>query len=403
VELRPTCPKCHTPMMKGARTPGGKVRWTCRKGGKYCYSTTTGAQVLSKLEAAAPMPEAPKIDVVQEHALFRKVRRLEAENKELIARAALESGRAEAFSVADDVKLDPPEWLIHLASNKTNHGTITTFLSDTHFDEVVNPAEVNEVNAYNRDIATLRLRKFFDNSIMLVRDYIAGVKIDGLVLQLGGDMVSGNIHEELERTNDAPILDTCVYWAEQIAAGMEQQLKFFSNIFVPCVTGNHGRMRKRPQYKTRARDNFDWLIYKMLEKHFRGESRITFMIPDGPSARFNVYDKRHHLVHGDEFSGGNGIGGIAVPILRGDALKQKTEVAVGTPYDFMSIGHWHTRCTLGGGSVRINGTTKGYDEFTQGNRLGYQEPQQSLWMNTPERGITVDMPIFVRDKNEKWG
>ena len=179
------------------------------------------------------------VDIYEEHALQKRVKALEARNKELTDAIVSEAEQSKLIDVLASTSLEPPEWLIHSSKGKTHHATITAFLSDTHFDERVTASEMNGVNSYNRKVAELRLRKFFDTSVKLTRDYIAGVKIDGLVLPLGGDMVTGNIHEELERTNDAPILDTCLHWAEQIAAGIEMQLKFFPKIFVPCVEELH--------------------------------------------------------------------------------------------------------------------------------------------------------------------
>jgi hypothetical protein len=343
--------------------------------------------------------EAVKLDIVGEHALQKRLRAVELRNKELSEALVSQAEQGQLVDILRNSNLNPPEWLTHAPKGKTHHATITAFLSDTHFDEVVTAAEMNGVNSYNRKIAELRLRKFFDTSIKLTRDYIAGVKIDGLVLPLGGDMVTGNIHEELERTNDAPILDTCLFWSEQIAAGIEQQLRFFPKIFVPCVVGNHGRLRKKPQHKTVARDNYDWLIYQMVAKHFRTNDRVSFSIPDGPDCYYNVYDTRNLLTHGNQFSGGNGIGGIAVPIMRGDAKKQKSATAIGRPYDVMQIGHWHQRKDLG--SVLINGTLKGHDEYALFHNFDFEQPQQSLWVTTPERGKTFSAPIFVRTDEEQ--
>lgn len=345
--------------------------------------------------------ETQSIGILEEHTLQKRIKALEAKNKELVDTVVMGDEYRKMLDTIADTQLAPPEWLVHKPSGKTHHATITTFLSDTHFDERVRASEMNGVNAYNRNIAEIRLRRFFTASIKLTRDYIAGVKIDGLVLPLGGDMVTGNIHEELERTNDAPILDTCLHWAEQIAAGIEMQLnsKLFPKVFIPCVTGNHGRIRSKPQYKNRARDNYDWLIYQILAKHFRNDSRVSFMIPDGPDCYYDVYTTRNLLTHGDQFSGGNGIGGIAVPIMRGDAKKQKASTAVGRSYDIMQIGHWHQRKDLG--SVLINGSLKGYDEYALGHSFDFELPQQSLWVTTPERGKTISAPIYVMSQEEK--
>lgn len=339
------------------------------------------------------------LNVFEEHGLQRRVKALESRNKELVEELVAQQEQGETLKLIDATSIDPPEWTLHAPKGKTHHAIVTAFLSDPHFDEVVTAAEMNGVNSYNRKIAELRLRKFFDSTIKLTRNYIAGVKIDGLVLPMGGDMVTGNIHEELERTNDAPVIDTCLHWAEQLAAGIELQLKFFPKIFIPCVVGNHGRLHKKPQHKTSVRNNFDWLIYKIVEKHFRGNDRVSFQILDSLDCPYNVYSTRYLMQHGNQFHGGNGIGGIAVPIMRGDAKKQKSMAALNRSYDILHIGHWHQRKDLG--SVLINGSLKGYDEYASFHGFDFELPQQSLWVTTPERGKTFSAPIFVMTEEEK--
>ena len=46
----------------------------------------------------------------------------------------------------------PPSWLRPKKQGKET-GIVCAVLSDTHFDEVVNPDEIQGRNAYNRDIA----------------------------------------------------------------------------------------------------------------------------------------------------------------------------------------------------------------------------------------------------------
>jgi hypothetical protein len=141
------------------------------------------------------------------------------------------------------------------------------------------------------------------------------------------------------------------------------------------------------------------LIYKIVEKHFRGNDRVSFQILDSLDCPYTVYSTRYLMQHGNQFTGGNGIGGIAVPIMRGDAKKQKMMAVLNRSYDVLHIGHWHQRKDLG--SVLINGSTKGYDEYAAFHGFDFEQPQQSLWVTTPERGRTFSAPIFVYTEEER--
>lgn len=339
------------------------------------------------------------LDTVEEHRLKRELKEAKAQIKILTERAS-ESEEAISF-LTELSKRQPekPKWMLPPKGAKQECAIAHAMLSDTHFDEVVNPAEISGVNAYNREIATSRLQRFFRNTMRLSKNYINGIKIDGLVAPMGGDMVSGNIHEELARSNAAEIMDTCLFWSQQIILGYEQLLTVFSEVHVPCVVGNHGRNTKKWRNKGAVQDNFDYLIYSMVARHFAGQDGITFDIPLDTGVRWEAYSKRLMMVHGNEFRGGSGVGGISVPIMRGNYKKQQNMQAVGMSYDYLLIGHFHQFMDLG--HVLINGSLKGYDEYCRSNNFGYESPRQMFFLVDPKWGKTISAPIHVQSDSEK--
>lgn len=285
-----------------------------------------------------------------------------------------------------------PEWLKGANRQQSTHGTGMLFLSDNHLDEVVNPNEIGGCNAYNREIARRRMQNTFRNAISLLKGYMARPKYDGIVCALGGDLVSGNIHDELVETNAAPINETLIFAEEVLLEGIAALADEFGKVHVPCVTGNHGRMHKKPRAKQRAIHNYEWAVYQRLARYFKTDSRITFDIPEGPDAMFSVYERRFCLTHGDQFKGGGGIGGIMVPILRGISKKQMRQQATGDTFDVAMMGHWHQYIHTNG--LIINGSSKGYDEYAAANNFAFEPPQQALWIEHPKAGATFRMPVL---------
>lgn len=320
-----------------------------------------------------------------------EIKRLSKENKELENTQRLLSGASGNIKV--------PTWTSP-KRNKKDASIATIMLSDCHFDEVVEPREVNYVNSYNRKIATARLKLFFQNAIRLSRDHMGGINIEGLILILGGDMVSGNIHEELKMTNEDGIMGTVVYWTGQLVAGIEILTEHFEKIHIPCVTGNHGRNTQKPVKKGRARDNFDWLIYKLIELQFVNRSEITFDISEGTDCRYKVYKTRYQVTHGDQFRGGSGISGICTPISLGNHRKQQRELATGSPYDILLMGHFHQY--IDGGKFMINGSLKGYDEYASSMNFGFETAKQLFFLTDPKWGKTITAPIHCYKKGEGW-
>lgn len=282
----------------------------------------------------------------------------------------------------------PPKWLTPKRRKGDHRAIVCTVLSDLHFDEVVNPAEVNGLNEYDRDIAETRLTNYFTGVVKVARHQMAGVEIEGAVLCLAGDMFSGLLHD-LQETNEDTLFGSVLRLSELLTAGIRLLAGEFGRVHVPVVVGNHGRLTRKPRTKHRARDNADWLVAHLLRRAVN-DDRVTFDIPDAADVRFDVYGTRFLLTHGDQTKGGGGIGGIWPPIKRMVAQKQRQYAA--DPFDVVVMGHWH-QLTWGGDFIS-NGSLKGFDEFALVSRFPPERPQQALWLTTPEHGITVQAPIF---------
>lgn len=321
--------------------------------------------------------------------------RSEAENEQL--------RRALGFiDAATSTPLDPPKWLAPAPPKAGKRATLVLLLSDMHFDEVVRPEEVGDLNAYNRKIAELRLQTWCANAVKVARHYLAGVTYDGVVLMLGGDTFSGDIHEELSQTNEDTVLGSLLHWSAQLAAVVDRLADEFGKVHVAAVPGNHGRLTRKPRAKLRARTNLDWLLAKQLERHHAGSKAITFQVGDGADELVSIYGRGHLLTHGDQVNGGSGIGGIWPPIMRLRARKAERAMAMGRPFDTLWMGHWHQLIQTP--SLVINGCTKGVDEYAWINNFGVEPPQQALAIVTPEHGVTVQAPVFcaASRKSEGW-
>ena len=306
--------------------------------------------------------------------------------------------RETAFDLSNTV-LDPPYWLSEVDLDSSVHGIPTLFISDWHWGELVSGSEVSFRNEFNVEVARERSKLCFQRFIEVYTEHIQGAEYTGCVLAIGGDMVSGNIHDELSQTNEMEIMPTVIDVAENIISGINVILRTFGKVACFCVVGNHGRTSAKPRFKRKAVTSYDWLIYTICEKHFRDNVNVRFQIPESSDCLYNVYRTKYLLTHGDQLGrGGDGIIGMLGPVTRGDHRRRARQMGMNEAYDIMICGHWHQLAMLR--SRIVNGSLKGYDEFAYGLGFPPEPPMQASWLTHPVLGLTVQVPIFCDIEKE---
>jgi hypothetical protein len=269
-------------------------------------------------------------------------------------------------------------------ASKTKHEFALNW-SDLHAGEVVSLEETGGINQYDwatmlkrHDTLRESLFSYQDNRSYPVED----LHVFGL-----GDMLSGNIHDELVATNEIPLAEAVVQLGMDGAEWLESLLERFQRIHFSGVVGNHPRAHKKPWAK-QGYDNADWTAYNIMRLVLRKNKRITFDIPKASQHRVTVAGKWNGLLwHGDQVSSSM----VGVPwggIIRRVAQLRNQYQAAGQPCHFYCCGHFHTANSVEGGEINVNGSIKGLDEYGLKRYGGGRPPQQLLLTFHPERGMT---------------
>ena len=279
---------------------------------------------------------------------------------------------------------------------KLAEGVPHLIISDTHFDEVVEKKEMDGVNAYNRQIATVRLDKVFDDAISAA--YNSHIENDNFVLILAGDMISGNIHEELAITNSNTPMETVVYWTNQLLGHIQNLSEHFALVDVYCVSGNHDRSTAKTPFKKRAETSYTWIMYSWIESHFLDTDSVTVVVSVSPEFVWEVAGKTYVVTHGDGFSAGNGVSGLTPGLIKSvRSLFNRLKETRNIDADWCVFGHFHTPIfhnepTWGG--FIMNSSLKGYDEYCRGRNLPWSPAAQCFWVateNGPEEVTYIDV------------
>jgi predicted phosphodiesterase len=353
-----------------------------------------GIDARSRADAGGPVDtDARYMDAL------RRIRQLEAELKHLRASADTRQVLTDLIHECRVTPRRPPRWLVERRGSKArwHHGTPTLFLSDLHWGERVFPAQVNGVNEFDLGIAQQRLKRVTEKTITLLRDVLAKGDYDGIVVALGGDMVSGNIHDEIRETNVLPVNACVLDLLDHLCGTIDALKREFGRVYVPCVTGNHGRHDRKPRAKNAVVDNYEWVLYQFLARHYAGDDDVHIQVAESTDIVYSVQGRRYLLTHGDQFQGGTGISGPLVPWSLGDARKRSRQQQINNPYDTMIFGHWHQLAWGPGDKWIANGSLKGYDEYASRSNFGFEVPQQALWVTHPQHGITFRMGVRADD------
>ena len=271
-----------------------------------------------------------------------------------------------------------------------NEATAIVQISDGHFGKMIVPSTVNGLNEYNPDIAKKRMQHCAENTIKLIKKEREDVKIDNLVLILGGDFLENSqLHNHSEMTTSMSPMEETLFSREILHKYIKTVCEYgnFKKIAIACTRGNHSRITHRMVASVDYRMNYETILYSILKDDFSKES-IQWTIPDSEVAEVEVYGKMLRVVHGHQIKFQGGVGGLTVPlnkyVMRMDQINKAF-------YNF--VHHYHN---LSYPTVRttVNGSIVGYDPYAMSIGCSYEPPMQSFQLLDSKWGMTIKAPIF---------
>lgn len=276
--------------------------------------------------------------------------------------------------------------------------------SDLHASETISRESTMGMNEYNWDIMMSRVNEVQTTIFSHASHF--GFRISKLHIAMLGDMLSGDIHDELAITNDRPTVEAVVDLAHDLVPWLLGFAEEFPFIEVTTVPGNHPRFAKKPSAK-QYHNNADWLMYQHLAALLKDHPQFSFSIPRSAYNTVLIGGRwRMLLMHGDGIRTtmpGVPWGGISRRVHTLDAQF----AAARQPIDYIAMGHWHTKNTLDGiqAETFMNGSVKGLDEYgLQRFGSGHRASQQ-LHTFHPERGWTGQYACDLQPKTpggEGW-
>jgi len=306
---------------------------------------------------------------------------------------------APAFEKAKKVKIRKPSGKIKGNSAQSMIAPLT----DTHVGDRVESDQMAGLNHYNIDIFNRRLYGWANQVLTLAEMRRTYAEVSELVVPMLGDMISGDIHEELARTNVDNCMGQMIRGANLIAQALMFLAPHFNKVRVPCVVGNRGRMTRKPPMKDKHQD-WDYMLYQWVAAFCRNQNNIEFHIPKTFTTTIEVANRQILLTHGDFINGAGSGTAITKGVLnmrnvlqfrrgledeiRNLEIKDLEQAGMSTYFDTVLMGHFHRidEIDVGTGAIHICGCMKGGDEFAMQRVQAINKPRQLVLYYHPKYG-----------------
>lgn len=279
--------------------------------------------------------------------------------------------------------------------SKTSESIPILVLADVHYGQRVDPEVVSGLNEYDTEIAEQSLREFFDNGTYLINLMKNETAVKTVVLYLAGDLMSGDIHDDLMEGNDESALEAVVSMKRILNEGIPYILENTGaeKLIIVGVQDNHGRNTKKPRVATAWKHSYAYLLYAMLGLDYAKDERIHVEYSKGYHAWLDLFGKfpiRFHHGHAIKYSGG--VGGISIPANKKVDRWNKARRA------YLDVfGHYH-QFKYGGDWVCAPSMV-GYDPYALFIGADYEPPRQLLLAIEKTKGLTKTEPILLGERS----
>ena len=279
--------------------------------------------------------------------------------------------------------------LTKVVKGKRHAATMVVLLSDVHCEERVDPSTVNGLNDYSLDVCNARLDELQHRFFRLLEHERQLCDIDRVVVWLGGDLISGHIHDDTAELAQLAPLAAKRWIGERLRSFIDAVSDSARSVIVATNSGNHGRSTDKLRIGTEMEHSFEQDLYLVMQAEERrdnvkwqvGTGYLNYVVVDGFRIRF-------HHGHAVRYQGG--IGGIHVPLNKSIAAWDATERA-----DLTCLGHWHQFSWGRAGRYVSNGSVIGHSAYAVRIKASFEPPcQAAIVIDHGRNEVTKAMPIY---------
>jgi hypothetical protein len=274
-------------------------------------------------------------------------------------------------------------------SGKASSCTALLMLSDLHLEERVDP-EVCMGYRYNLEIAAKRNDRVINTAIEVLQNQRRFFPWKDMVIWLGGDMISGAIHQELEATNFQGPAEAILFAQDMMLADIEKIRTALTprKVTIVCNMGNHGRTTHRKRFSDGYNHSWEWLAFHNMARLFAKDKAVEFIIAKGSLIEIEIENTPIRFTHGDDIRFDGGVGGVFIPLAKKIANWDRRWKAAKT-----ILGHFHSHFHID--AAVMNGCLIGPNAYSIAGGFAAQRPSQTTAIVDSRRGFVDVTQIFA--------
>jgi hypothetical protein len=289
----------------------------------------------------------------------------------------------------------PPRWRPRSSGRKPAVTALVLF-GDAHVGERTDPKQAEGWGQYCYAIAQRRTETYLRGLTQWITTLRAGYAIDDCAVVLLGDMTSGDIHEELVRTNEFPPPVQALAAGRLVAALVSGLAGRFRAVTVYGVGGsNHGRLSRKYQFKGGVLNNWDFVVYEHARALLARHTNVSLHVLPAKKEAVRIANHWFLCGHGDHVKSWMGIPWYGIERDLGresrrrlDRLQEqlRRDAPIEGLMDYGLGAHWHTPFVGPSFRYLVNGSLSGTNEFDHSCGR-HAPPQQVAALISPKHGL----------------
>jgi hypothetical protein len=308
-----------------------------------------------------------------------------------------EHGKLESFFNKVLASIEPvlPIDRIYEPSKSTSSPCVAVMqISDSHCGAQQMSDEIEGFNEFNFDICKTRQINYTNRFLNWVEMHRQAYKVNECAVLVTGDLISGDIHEELRVTNEFPVPVQCVKSAEILTEQIARLSPLFTVVKVHfIVEDNHARLTKKPQAKEAGFNSFNYVVGKIASIYLAKHPNVEFNIYPQHEKVVSVSNRQYLIMHGHGLPQYFGVPWYSVERRVGrESTARMNEIMTHSDIERRSreigfhklvFGHFHV--PFDHALYSCCGSVSGTDAYD--HKFGrHAYPSQSAWMVHPKYG-----------------